>query len=292
MKKIEAFTLEEAYSKASSEFKCSITDLDIEVIQNPAKGFFGFGKKSAIIIVSQKEAKQEPEQPNYKSKPQYEHYNSYNNSYQKNNRYHQEQKQPELKPQQIKKEAPKEEIVVTSEQPQISQNPVMTKDIFDNFYADRKTTDEIALEIENELKRLFALTCFKIDKIIVTKEDKNTILIEFDGEDAALLIGKEGYRYKALSYMLFNWINPKYNLMVKLEIAEFLKNQEEMIKNYLSPLIETIKVIGYGQTKPLDGVLSHIALKQLREAFPNKYVVTRDSDDGVKYVIVTDFKKQ
>ena len=39
--------------------------------------------------------------------------------------------------------------------------------------------------------------------------DDNTLYIEFSGEDAALLIGKEGYRYKALSYILFNWIHEK-----------------------------------------------------------------------------------
>ena len=273
MKRLEATTLEEAYLLASSEFNCSITNLEIEVVQNSRKGFLGLGKKNAIIVATQKHVevqksvvepvrkKVEPKsEPKIEKKPQKE----------------------------FSKPVAKKQTENRVSKP---QKKLKTTDIFDNFYAEKQSSDEIAIEIENELKRLFSFGCFKIDTIRVTKEDKNTLLIEFDGDDAALLIGKEGYRYKALSYMLFNWINPRYNLMVKLEIAQFLKNQEEMIKNYLIPIIDNIKMNGYGQTKPLDGVLSHIALKQLREAFPNKYVVTREADDGVKYVIVTDFKK-
>ncbi|BAF69994.1 Jag N-terminal domain-containing protein [Nitratiruptor sp. SB155-2] len=165
------------------------------------------------------------------------------------------------------------------------------KEIFDNFYKEEKDINEIAKEVQKDINRLFQNACFEIDTIEVKPYDKETLLIEFNGNDAALLIGKEGYRYKALSYMLFNWINPKYGLQLRLEIAEFLKTQEEMIANYLAPIIERIKEEGKGQTKPLDGVLVQIALKQLREAFPDKYVAMRENRYGQKYVIVNEFRK-
>ena len=53
-KKIEAPTLEEAYKKASLELNCSITELEIDIIQYPSKGFLGIGKKNAIILASGK----------------------------------------------------------------------------------------------------------------------------------------------------------------------------------------------------------------------------------------------
>ena len=92
-----------------------------------------------------------------------------------------------------------------------------------------KNISEIADTVAKEINELFDLTCFKIEAIDVRAHDENTLLVEFKGEDAALLIGKEGYRYKALSYMIFNWINTKYQVQLRLEIAEFLKNQEETI---------------------------------------------------------------
>ena len=49
MKKFEANCLEKVYELATADFNCSITELEIEVIQQPSKGFLGFGKKNAII---------------------------------------------------------------------------------------------------------------------------------------------------------------------------------------------------------------------------------------------------
>ena len=49
MKKFEANCLEKVYELATAEFNCSITELEIEVIQQPSKGFLGFGKKNAVI---------------------------------------------------------------------------------------------------------------------------------------------------------------------------------------------------------------------------------------------------
>lgn len=143
--------------------------------------------------------------------------------------------------------------------------------------------------IKQELDELLSLLPYSIEIATIEPYDTNTLYIKLDGEDSALLIGKEGYRYKAISYLIFNWINHAYGLMIRLEIAEFLKNQEEMIANYLLPIIETIKNTGKAQTKPLDGVLAHIALKQLREEFPNKYVSFRLNNEGERFIIVNDF---
>ena len=238
--KIEAPTLEEAYQKASQQLNCSITELDIKVLQYPSKGLLGIGKKNAIILVHCKNEK--------------DHHTT-----------------PEVMP----------DIPVEEEE----------KEIFDNFYKESRGLNEIAKEVETTLNDLFKDMCFRLNTIKVEPYDKETLLIEFTGEDAALLIGKEGYRYKALSYMLFNWINPKYGLQIRLEIAEFLKTQEEMIANYLQPVIERIKKEGRGQTKPLDGVLVQIALRQLREAFPDKYVAVRERNKE-KYIIVNEFRKK
>ena len=54
MKKFEAKSLEEVYELATTEFDCSITQLNIEIEQQASKGFLGFGKKNAIISVSLK----------------------------------------------------------------------------------------------------------------------------------------------------------------------------------------------------------------------------------------------
>jgi len=52
MIKIEAVTLEEAYSNAALKLECSVTELAIEVVQSPSNGFLGLFKKSAIIVAT------------------------------------------------------------------------------------------------------------------------------------------------------------------------------------------------------------------------------------------------
>lgn len=287
---IEGTTLEEAFEKAAVQLNCSVTNLEFEVVQHPKKGFLGIGKKKAIVVANCKQkaqeaaAKSEPsaDSPVKPETPQEEEAVSVQEPVETSVPEAQEEKVTTIS------EDRQEEIV---ELESTEKNDAAQKEqIIDNFFQEKQNIDDIIYEVKLHLERLFEHACFDIDTIDVSVYDEHTLYIEFSGTDAALLIGKEGYRYKALSYMLFNWINSKYGLMLRLEIAEFLKNQEEMISHYLEPLIANIERDGRGQTKPLDGVLAHIALKQLREYFPDKYVSFRQNSDGDRYVIVNEFK--
>ena len=290
MVKIEAITLEEAYKDAAEKFECSVTELTIEVVQVPSSGFLGFFKKSAIIVAVKKESKASQ----------------------------QEEAVAEVSPKQ-EEETPKEvqnilndTIMPASfvsdqddEDDDLGSGLEYTADYDDAYdereelYDDEEESEEegdslveienIALEVASKINNLFDLTCFNIDKIEVSAYDTQTLLIEFKGSDAALLIGKEGYRYKALSYMIFNWINSQYELQLRLEIAEFLQNQEETINRYLTTVCETIDRDGRAQTKILDGVLVQIALRELRERYPDKYVAIRSTRDGLKFIIVNEY---
>ncbi len=202
---MEAKTLEEAYAKAAEILKCSVSDIEAEVIQYPSKGLFGLFAKPAIIEV--------------------------------------------------------EEYI---------------------------NIDKAIEKIKTELTQLFKKSCFNVEIKEVSKYDKETVYIFVDGEDAALLIGKEGFRYNALNYMLYNYVHQKYGFKVRLEIAEFLKNQKEKLEEYIDFFIEDkINKKGYGRTKPLNGILVFLALEILREKLPDKYVGIKERN-GEKYIIVGD----
>ena len=146
--------------------------------------------------------------------------------------------------------------------------------------------DKVIKKVKNELKELFKKSCYNIEVKEVSKYDDETIFIYIDGEDAALLIGKEGFRYNALNYMLYNYIHQKYGYKVRLEIAEFLKLQKEKLNEYIEFFIEDkIKTRGYGRTKPLRGILPFLAQEILREKLPDKYVKIKEKN-GEKYVVV------
>ena len=281
MRKVEAPTLEEAYQKASQMLECSISELQSEVVQYPSKGILGFLKKNAIIVATCK-----------KSVP---------------NKSESEVKKEESLYVPSTEESVAAEIIATvKEEEYITplettlEKDAIVDSFFDVDHHDDKTEDvealeeeaivydELALMIEDQLKELLSHSCFDIDVIEVDVRD-NTALIFIDGDDAALLIGKEGYRYNALSYMLFNWLHTKYELFIKLEIAEFLTTQQEMIRNYIKPVIENVEKQGKGKTRFLDGILVQIALEQLRERFPDKYVAVKTGREGKKFVVINEF---
>ena len=380
--RIEAANLQEAFQKAAQELNCSVTELDIKILQNPSAGFLGFFKKTAIIEAvkegavskevkkthqngrengqkengaeKKKEFKKKEnlsEEQNHRNDKKKNHKNRHENH--KNqaaksndsalNASKLEESQPQAKAQSKEKEAHKKEQPKKESGKSILDHSIIDTFNKNDFYdseekagssenldsqavgseanlkqvapnlakkenSDTRQTraqsaqkqkeqklradiDKALPEIKQGVEKLFGGNFFAIDRIDVSKFDDETVLVELDGEDAALLIGKEGYRYKAISYLLYNWISSKYGLAVRLEIAQFLQNQEAAIEQYLKGVFERVEETGKAKTKPLDGVLVKIALEKLREKFPDKYVSVKSSGDG-QFVVVNDFIKK
>ncbi|MCQ2656930.1 Jag N-terminal domain-containing protein [Helicobacter pylori] len=254
---IKAKTLEEALIQASIALNCPIINLQYEVIQTPSKGFLNIGKKEAIILAGVKETKENSLKET---------------SAKENHRNNIEEKK------QLETETPQEE--------RITPKPPKK-----NLKEESHNGDKLH-EIKQELKDLFSHLPYKINKVEVSLYEPGVLLIDIDGEDSALLIGEKGYRYKALSYLLFNWIHPTYGYSIRLEISTFLQNQEKVMEAQLQSVIMTVHEVGKGQMKAPDGVLTYIALKKLRKAFPNKYVSIKTNLNDEKYIVINDFNNE
>ncbi|GAA8683572.1 Jag N-terminal domain-containing protein [Helicobacter pylori] len=258
---IKAKTLEEALIQASIALNCPIINLQYEVIQTPSKGFLSIGKKEAIILAGVKESVKEVKEESVKEIDTKEiHQNA------------------EEKKQKLETETPQEE--------KITPKPPKK-----NLKEESHNGDKLH-EIKQELKDLFSHLPYKINKVEVSLYEPGVLLINIDGEDSALLIGEKGYRYKALSYLLFNWIHPTYGYSIRLEISTFLQNQEKVMEAQLQSVIMTVHEVGKGQMKAPDGVLTYIALKKLRKAFPNKYVSIKTNLNDEKYIVINDFNNE
>ncbi|WQS25291.1 Jag N-terminal domain-containing protein [Helicobacter pylori] len=257
---IKAKTLEEALIQASIALNCPIINLQYEVIQTPSKGFLSIGKKEAIILAGVKESVKEIKEESVKETNTKETHQSA-----------EEKKQLET-------ETPQEE--------KITPKPPKK-----NLKEESHNGDKLH-EIKQELKDLFSHLPYKINKVEVSLYEPGVLLIDIDGEDSALLIGEKGYRYKALSYLLFNWIHPAYGYSIRLEISTFLQNQEKVMEAQLQSTIMTVHEVGKGQMKAPDGVLTYIALKKLRKAFPNKYVSIKTNLNDEKYIVINDFNNE
>ncbi|RKV15988.1 spoIIIJ-associated protein [Helicobacter pylori] len=259
---IKAKTLEEALIQASIALNCPIINLQYEVIQTPSKGFLNIGKKEAIILAGVKESVKEVKEESVKETNTKENH----------------QNNIEEKKQNLETETPQEEII-TPKPPK------------KNLKEESHNGDKLH-EIKQELKDLFSHLPYKINKVEVSLYEPGVLLINIDGEDSALLIGEKGYRYKALSYLLFNWIHPAYGYSIRLEISTFLQNQEKVMEAQLQSVIMTVHEVGKGQMKAPDGVLTYIALKKLRKAFPSKYVSIKTNLNDEKYIVINDFNNE
>ncbi|WP_100995114.1 Jag N-terminal domain-containing protein [Helicobacter pylori] len=258
---IKAKTLEEALIQASIALNCPIINLQYEVIQTPSKGFLNIGKKEAIILASVKESVKEVKEESVKETHTKEIHQSVGE-----------------KKQNLETKTPQEETIT----PKPSKK---------NLKEESHNGDKLH-EIKQELKDLFSHLPYKINKVEVSLYEPGVLLIDIDGEDSALLIGEKGYRYKALSYLLFNWIHPTYGYNIRLEISTFLQNQEKVMEVQLQSTIMTVHEVGKGQMKAPDGVLTYIALKKLRKAFPNKYVSIKTNLNDEKYIVINDFNNE
>ncbi len=285
MKKIEADTLELAYAQAASAFGCSVTQLQVEIIQFPTKGILGLFKKPAIIVAHLPfVCAPSSIVPIINNVP-------FDNTVKvveddvlsSNNSENDEECFPE---EDVSLDNRNEELFVVHDDDDEEEH---YDDYAMDVAYDEMPIDDCAIDVKAKINDLFKSTCFDLNEIEVSVYDEHTLLVELSGADSALMIGKEGYRYKALSYMLFNWINATYGLQLRLEIAEFLKNQEESIERYLVGVCENIERDGRAQTKVLDGVLVQIALTQLRSRYPDRYVAIRSSRDGGKFIIINSY---
>ena len=283
--KIEAKDLQSALIEASKNLECSVMDLEYEILQQAKSGFLGFGRKNTIIEVNVKKKFKKNFKKDFSPS---KHFEKIENKFEE--KLSKKKFQNETK---INEETKTEPKISFNKEKYLAKND----EIFDSFYKEdkeekkEKNTQDILDEIRSGLERLLKNSWFEIELVELRMYSEDCVFIKLDGKDAALMIGKEAHRYKAISYLLHNWINLKYNLLVRLEIAQFLQNQIQNMQFYLQNVIEKIKIHGRGQTKALDGVLIKIALEELRKEFPNKYVGIKQIGEQ-RIVVINDFFKK
>lgn len=297
MTKFTAPTIELALLEASKELKCSIVDLEYEIIEKPSKGFLGLGKRDAKIVVSLKNKRH-----NFGGESKRESKGDFRGESRgdfkgesKNNDFKGESKFPQKGAFERKYDSQYEsKQKYDSHSESKPDSRFESKDDFrrESKYDSNDIDESIIHKIHKEINELFALLPIKLSKIEVSKFEKNTILIHFKGADAALLIGERGYRYKAISYLLFNWLNAEYGVNIRLEIESFLASQEAMIAHYLAPIIDELKDSDEPfATKTFDGILAYIALKELRAKLHGKNIVLKTNEYDESYVLIQPLRK-
>lgn len=219
-KEYTAKSVEEALEKALNEMMLTREDIHYEVVQQPSKGFLGFGQKDAVVRVSKKVIEEVKEAP---------------------------------KKEIVKEEKAEQMIITSSVEEKIVENieSVQEKIIeeaeesFEDSFEDDADEDvqeeagfkvdkKEAMEAAEAKGRAFLAKIFdemKLDVVIDVKEKGGYLVFDLKGENLGILIGRRGDTLDALQFLLNLVINEKNSAKVKgiVDIENYRAKREDTL---------------------------------------------------------------
>lgn len=222
-KEYTAKSVEEALEKALNEMMLTREDIHYEIVQQPSKGFLGFGQKDAVVRVSKKDAAEtKVEAVEVKAVKTEE--------------------KAEVKAEiPVQEPTPVVEVVVDDTEEQEAE--VSFEEAFDTDIDEE--TEELDVVVAKADKkelyeaaeakgRAFLAKIFdemKLDVVIDVKENGGYLVFDLQGENLGILIGRRGDTLDSLQFLLNLVINDKNNAKVKgiIDIENYRAKREETL---------------------------------------------------------------
>ena len=222
-KEYTAKSVEEALEKALNEMMLTREDIHYEIVQQPTKGFLGFGQKDAVVRVSKKDAAEtKVEAVEVKAVKTEE--------------------KAELKAEiPVQEPTPVVEVVVDDTEEQEAE--VSFEEAFDADIDEETEESDVAVakadkkelyEAAEAKGRAFLAKIFdemKLDVVIDVKENGGYLVFDLQGENLGILIGRRGDTLDSLQFLLNLVINDKNNAKVKgiIDIENYRAKREETL---------------------------------------------------------------
>ena len=218
-KEYTAKSVEEALEKALNEMMLTREDIHYEIVQQPSKGFLGFGQKDAVVRVSKKDAAEtKVEAVEVKAV-----------------------KTEEKAEIPVQEPTPVVEVVVDDTEEQEAE--VSFEEAFDTDIDEETEESDVAVakadkkelyEAAEAKGRAFLAKIFdemKLDVVIDVKENGGYLVFDLQGENLGILIGRRGDTLDSLQFLLNLVINDKNNAKVKgiIDIENYRAKREETL---------------------------------------------------------------
>lgn len=282
---VSARTLSDAITEALIELEITSDMLEYDVIQKGSEGFFGIGRKQAVIKARKKVVeppkeeikKEEPEAP-AKEKPKKEFKKEPKKESRKEHKEHKEQKE-------FKKDAArelhrevKETVAPVKEE---EKEPVKLAEI----------SEETKTACVDFLKGVFETMNLEVE-IVTEIDEEGALAIELKGKHMGILIGKRGQTLDALQYLTNRVANKNQEgfVRVKLDTENYRKRRKETLenlaKNIASKVKRTRKPVSLEPMNPYERRIIHSALQA------DRYVSTHsEGEEPYRRVVVTPNRK-
>ena len=274
--------VEEAVKLALMDLKVSRDEVEVTVLEEPSKGFFGIGSKLAKVRVEKKK-KPEPEpvavkpaaeadavkeRPARETRPQEKEQksnkkNHKENKVSKSNRAPKEQKPREQKSREVKEIA---SIVDKSKLHDIEDHEAL------RFL--KEVTEKMGLDLS-----------------IRAMAGDDMVYLEMDGKDSGTVIGKRGQTLDSIQYLTSLVVNKNSEKYIKVVVdaenyrAKRQKTLEQLANRLAAKVIKTKKYVRLEPMNPYERKVIHATLQQ------NRNITTRSEGEEPYRRVVIEYKK-
>ncbi len=267
-KEFSAKTADEAITKACLELGVSSENLEIQVVTEGSSGFFGIGKKPAIIKARRKEETL-PEEPVVE-----------------------EVKEPVPVKTEVKKpvkavEKPVEETVKPVKHQEAKKEQPKPREEKKIIKRSEEEIAEIKAEAEKFLSGVFKAMELEVELKMEYKAEDGSLEVEFIGQDMGILIGKRGQTLDSLQYLTSLVVNKGRQgyVRVKLDTEDYRNRRKETLENLAKSIAykvrKTRKPVSLEPMNPYERRIIHSALQG------NRYVETySEGSEPYRHVVV------
>ena len=262
--------VDSAVKLALEDLQLGIDEVDVTVLEEPSRGFFGIGQKLALVKVEKKKEAKEP--PKETKKPEVK----------KEKKPEKPQAALEEKPKAAKAETPKrkkERAPRRAEREMQDLEPVIEKIPEDELI---DVQDHAALKFLEEVTKEMGL-----DLDIKAKAGKETLYIDIQGKDSGTVIGKRGQTLDAIQYLTSLVVNKEQKdyVRVKLDTENYRKRRTETLENLARNIAYKVKKtkrpVSLEPMNPYERRIIHSALQG------NKFVETySEGSEPYRHVVV------
>ena len=246
-----------AVQLALADLKLTIDEVDVTVLEEPSRGFFGIGSKLALVRVEKKKKPEEKQEIKKTETPRKEF-----------KEYKKEQKE-------TKKQINKEPVIEENEEVSGIADAIPEENL-------KPCENHIARDFLKEITGEMGL-----DLDINAKEGEDSIYIYIHGKDSGTIIGKRGQTLDAIQYLTSLVVNKNKEKYTRVVIdAEHYRSKREktleaLAQRLANKVIKTKRSVKLEPMNPYERKVIHSTLQN------NPKVVTRsEGQDPYRRVII------
>lgn len=272
--------VEEAVRLALIDLKVSREEVEVTILEEPSKGFFGIGSKLAKVRVEKIKKEEEKPEPQVtkeiqKEKPQpkehREHKEKKVNKENKNSK-----KNKNKKDKKEKKHEENSDFDIESSLNIEVVNKDELKDIDEHEALDflKDVTEKMGLSLN-----------------LKAKVGEDVVYVEMDGKDSGTVIGKRGQTLDAIQYLTSLVINKDSEKYIKVVVdaenyrAKRQKTLEQLANRLAAKVVKTKKYVRLEPMNPYERKVIHATLQK------NPNITTRSEGEEPYRRVVIELKK-